>query len=129
VVAELTDRAAVDNRSEEVHTAGMGGYAAQLQISDRRDGARHLRLSWHATRRVVVFSHWRDGVCVASTPVEVAEIPTMIEVLVKALADTSRSPTSEASTRVGASRLIPAEREHEWTSTWFSSTWAGCWSA
>jgi hypothetical protein len=75
----------------------MGGYAAQLQISDQRDGARHLRLSWHASRRVVVFSHWRDGVCVASTPVDVAEIPTIIGVLVKALADTSRSPTSEAS--------------------------------
>jgi hypothetical protein len=33
---------------------------------------------------------------VASTPVELAEIPTIIAVLVKALADASRSPTSEA---------------------------------
>jgi hypothetical protein len=70
----------------------MGGEAARLQIPDRRDGGRHLRVSWHPTRRLVVFSQWREGVCVATTPVELAEIPTVIAVLVKALADASRSP-------------------------------------
>lgn len=72
----------------------MGGNAARQQIPDQRDGGRHLRVSWHPTRRVVVFSHWRDGVCVATTPVELAEIPTIIAVLVKALGDASQSLTA-----------------------------------
>lgn len=71
----------------------MGGRAARQQVPDQRDGGRHLRVSWHPTRRVVVFSHWRDGVCVATTPVELAEIPSIIAVLVKALGDASQSPT------------------------------------
>ena len=71
----------------------MDGNAARQQIPDQRDGSRHLRVSWHPTRRVVVFSHWRDGVCVATTPVELAEIPSIIAVLVKALGDASQSPS------------------------------------
>ncbi|HEX4217603.1 MAG TPA: hypothetical protein VHZ02_04495 [Acidimicrobiales bacterium] len=73
----------------------MGGEAARLQIPDQRDSGRHLRVSWHPTRQLVVFSHWRDGVCVATTPVELAEVPAVIAVLVKALADASRWPTAK----------------------------------
>ena len=74
----------------------MGGEGARLQIPDQRDGGRHLRVSWHPTRQLVVFSHWRDGVCVATTPVELSEIPGVIAVLVKALADAARRPTAQA---------------------------------
>jgi hypothetical protein len=35
----------------------------------------------------VVLSHWRDGVCVASTPVDLCELPALIGVLVEALGD------------------------------------------
>ena len=32
-----------------------------------------------------MFSHWRDGRCVASTPIELSEVPGLIGVLVDAL--------------------------------------------
>ena len=34
-----------------------------------------------------MLSHWRDGVCVASTPVELSEVPGLIGVLADALGD------------------------------------------
>ncbi|HEY6624094.1 MAG TPA: hypothetical protein VIX85_09700 [Acidimicrobiales bacterium] len=73
----------------------MSAAPSHLQISDRRDGGRYLRVSWHHSRRVVVFSHWRDGVCVASTPVELAELPSIVGVLVQALADAMTLPTKD----------------------------------
>jgi hypothetical protein len=86
----------------------MGGNAARRQIPDQRDDGRHLRVSWHPTRRVVVFSHWRDGVCVATTPVELAEIPSIIAILVKALGDAfqSRAPTSPTPSAESVSRDV-----------------------
>ena len=35
----------------------------------------------------MVLSHWRDGVCVASTPVDLVELPALIGVLAEALGD------------------------------------------
>ncbi|HEX3841510.1 MAG TPA: hypothetical protein VHU85_12005 [Acidimicrobiales bacterium] len=75
----------------------MASEPAHLQIVDPRNAERHLRVSWHANKRVVVFSQWRDGVCVATTPVELAEIPAVIGVLVSALEDAlTRAPTDTA---------------------------------
>jgi hypothetical protein len=34
-----------------------------------------------------VLSHWRDGVCVASTPIELSEVPALIGVLADALGE------------------------------------------
>jgi hypothetical protein len=76
----------------------MSAEPAQLQIDDRRHGDRHLRVSWHASRQVVVFSQWRQGVCVATTPVELADIPAVIGVLVHALEDASSGATPNATT-------------------------------
>jgi hypothetical protein len=73
----------------------MASEPAHLQIVDPRNAERHLRVSWHATKRVVVFSQWRDGVCVATTPVELAEIPAVIGVLIRALEDASKSAPSD----------------------------------
>jgi hypothetical protein len=44
-----------------------------------------LRVTRHSEQRKVVFSHWRDGRCVASTPIELSEVPGLIGVLVDAL--------------------------------------------
>ncbi len=79
-----------------VHTSGMSADPAHLQIDDPRHGDRHLRVSWHASRQVVVFSQWRQGVCVATTPVELADIPAVIGVLVDALVDGSNGTPSKA---------------------------------
>ncbi len=39
-----------------------------------------------------MLSHWRDGVCVASTPVELSEVPALIGVLADALGDVIDTP-------------------------------------
>jgi hypothetical protein len=44
----------------------------------------------HPEQGKVVLSHWRDGVCAASTPVEVGELPELIAVLADALGDAIR---------------------------------------
>lgn len=79
----------------------MASEPAHLQIVDPRNADRHLRVSWHASKRVVVFSQWRDGVCVATTPVELAEIPGVIGVLVSALEDASTRPLTPTETGTG----------------------------
>jgi hypothetical protein len=45
----------------------------------------------------VVLSHWRDGVCVASTPVDIEELPGLIGVLVGALGDAAAGSDPPAS--------------------------------
>ena len=46
-----------------------------------------LRVTRHHDARKVVLSHWRDGVCVASTPIELSEVSALIGVLADALGD------------------------------------------
>jgi hypothetical protein len=80
----------------------MAQEPAHLQIVDPRNADRHLRVSWHASKRVVVFSQWRDGVCVATTPVELAEIPGVIGVLISALEDATTRPLTETGSETPA---------------------------
>lgn len=58
-----------------------------LSIPDPRGQGAVLRVTKHPEQRKVVLSHWRDGVCVASTPVDVSEVPGLIGVLVDAMGD------------------------------------------
>ena len=46
----------------------------------------------HPEQEKIVLSHWRDGLCVASTPVELTEIPALIGVLADALGDAIAAP-------------------------------------
>ena len=55
-----------------------------MVVPDRRPGDRSLRVSWHPETSTVVFSHWVEGLCVASTPVSVHEA----EVVARFLAET-----------------------------------------
>jgi hypothetical protein len=41
----------------------------------------------HPEQNKVVVSHWRDGVCVASTPIELSEVSALIGVLADAIGD------------------------------------------
>jgi len=45
----------------------------------------YLRVTWHETDRVIVFSHWQGEVCVAATPVKVTETAELATLLVGAL--------------------------------------------
>lgn len=82
--------------SETSRTDPVSNRAA-LAIPDPRGVGSFLRLSWHVDRRVLVISQWRGGVCVATTPVEVATIPGMVRLLVQALEEAATAGPSEGS--------------------------------
>ena len=56
-------------------------------VLDARGGARALRVSWHPEHGLVVLSIWRGAVCVGTVQVEQAEVPHLVDVLVRGLAD------------------------------------------
>ncbi|WP_238154721.1 hypothetical protein [Ornithinimicrobium sufpigmenti] len=48
---------------------------------DLRGDARLLRATWHQERQVVVFSVWRDNVCVSTFRLAADEVPDLIALL------------------------------------------------
>ncbi|HEY1828389.1 MAG TPA: hypothetical protein VGF87_10230 [Acidimicrobiales bacterium] len=60
---------------------------SRLAIPDARGQGATLRVTRHTEQHKVVLSHWREGVCVASTPIELTEVPALIGVLADALGD------------------------------------------
>jgi hypothetical protein len=58
----------------------------RLNIPDARGRGSTLRVTRQPGQRKVVFSHWRDGRCIASTPIELAEVSGLIGFLVDTLA-------------------------------------------
>jgi hypothetical protein len=69
-------------------------------IPDARGQGASLRVTRHPEQGKVVISHWREDVCVASTPVDMSELPALIGVLADALGDavsSSESPPGMAS--------------------------------
>jgi hypothetical protein len=83
-----------------------------LSIPDARGQQAHLRVTRHPERRKVVLSHWRDGLCVASTPVEVGEVPALIGILADALGDAVECPAATPRARRGMGVLL--ERLDHW---------------
>jgi hypothetical protein len=69
----------------------------RLSIPDARGQGATLRVTKHPEQRKIVLSHWRDGVCVASTPVELTEVPALIGVLADALGDAIDTTPTESS--------------------------------
>ncbi len=65
----------------------MGALPLRVNIPDVRGSGGSLRITWHPDKRTVVVSHWRGSVCVASTPVEVSELPGLIGILAEALGE------------------------------------------
>jgi hypothetical protein len=64
--------------------------ARTVALRDARGQGASLRVTRHPEQGKVVLSHWRDGVCVASTPVEIGELPELIALLADALGDAVR---------------------------------------
>jgi hypothetical protein len=77
-----------------------------LSVPDARGPGAYLRVTRHPEQRKVVLSHWRDGLCVASTPVEVCEVPALIGVLADALGDAVEATAPSPRARRGAGRLL-----------------------
>jgi len=48
-----------------------------------------LRVTWHESRDVMVFSHWDGDHCVAATPVRVADLAELSELIAGALASSA----------------------------------------
>jgi hypothetical protein len=73
-----------------------------------------LRVTWHETDRVIVFSHWRGELCVAATPVKVTDTAELATLLVQALVHAATQPAagSERVSTQGATwqRLVTAMR-------------------
>lgn len=57
----------------------------RVVVPDRRPGDRSLRVTWHADTQTVVFSHWVEGLCVASNPVSVGDAAEVARFLMEVL--------------------------------------------
>lgn len=84
----------VDTDGAQVHTRGVGALPNRLNIPDARGSGAYLRVTKHPDQRKVVLSHWRGTLCVASTPVDLGEVPALIGVLADALGDAEAVPDS-----------------------------------
>jgi hypothetical protein len=74
-------------RPHRVILTRVGGRPNRISIPDARGQGASLRVTRHPPERKIVLSHWRDGVCVASTPIELSEVSALIGVLADALGD------------------------------------------
>jgi hypothetical protein len=70
----------------------VGAPPNRINISDSRGQKAYLQVTRHRDQRKVVLSQWRDGTCVASTPLDVSELPGLISVLAEALGDATTMP-------------------------------------
>ena len=85
----------------------MSAVPNRLNIPDTRGHGASLRVTRHADQRRVVLSHWRDGVCVASTPIDLSEVPPLIGLLAEALGDAVATSDSHS--------VDPPARRLPWT--------------
>lgn len=67
---------------------------AHIAVPDRRPGDRRLRVSWHPESSTFVFSHWVEGLCVASTPVAVADAAAVAAFLADSLPLEATAPSA-----------------------------------
>lgn len=64
-------------------------------VLDARGGERALRVSWHPEHGMVVLSVWRGATCVGTVQVDTAEVPHLVDVLVRGLAGSAATPPLE----------------------------------
>ncbi len=65
----------------------MGGTPKTLTIPDARGNGASFRVTRHQAERKIVLSQWRGGVCVASTPIELSDVPALIGIFADALGE------------------------------------------
>lgn len=59
----------------------------EVFLDARGGGSRALRVSWHSEAGVVVLSLWREGTCAGSFRLAIDDVPDLIEVLRRGVAD------------------------------------------
>jgi hypothetical protein len=67
-------------------------------VPDRRGAGRALRATWHHEAECVVLSVWRGNVCTATVRLHPDDVPDLVDVLVRGLAeaDQAAGPRVEA---------------------------------
>lgn len=81
----LSDSGAADPGVVGPRAAGPGVANPSVSVPDRRPGDRCLRVTWHPDRSTVVFSHWVEGLCVASTQVSLHDAEAVLAFLASSL--------------------------------------------
>lgn len=56
-------------------------------FADIRDPRRALRVTWHPREQILVLSVWRDDMCVATSQVDVRDLPRLSTLIDDALAE------------------------------------------
>ena len=54
-------------------------------LTDVRGNDLYLRATWHPDSATIVFSHWNGEICMASTPVALADCTKLIDLMVRSL--------------------------------------------
>lgn len=67
----------------------------RLVVQDARGQGGSFHITRHPEQQKVVISQWRDGACVATTPVDLNEVPAIIAALADALGDALALPRPE----------------------------------
>ena len=83
-------------------------------FGDARDGARALRVSWHAASDgtgCVVLSTWRGDACVATTRLTPSDAARLIGVLADGLAAVAADSQTTDSTATGPPSAAPRDVE------------------
>ena len=62
-----------------------------------------LRVTWHASRELIVFSHWDGDHCVAATPVRITDIEELSSLIAQAA---TRGTTATAWPPPAANTLV-----------------------
>ena len=79
----------------------------RLFLADKRGGDRYLRVTWHRDTSTLVLSHWDRDICLASTPISLADGSRLIGLVVGALREVaSEHERTGADDPPGASAVI-----------------------
>jgi hypothetical protein len=74
---------------------GPHGERRRVLVPQALGADEFLRVTWHAQRQVMVFSHWRGAECVAATPVRVSQLGELAELVVTASAGSRGWPAPD----------------------------------
>lgn len=80
--------------------------APRTVLADARGTDRALRVTWHdhGAEGLVVFSIWREDRCTATFRLTAADVPQLVDTLVRGLAP---APDAGPDTRSAVTRIVP----------------------
>ena len=70
----------------------MGNERYRVLVPQALGSDEFLRVTWHAARELIVFSHWDGDRCIAATPVRVTDIAELASLIARTVGDVSNAP-------------------------------------